>query len=465
MSIKTNTSFLSEIFSAPGRLWMITGFDTVLKSGAVAKVLGTLSLPLEVKEPNPTMLVLHYDDQPPLFQAESPLEICYVKMEHKGTAPEVVRAIEEKVLAYRSDGYHLVAVFIDRPDSSFPILGIDDIGYLYKVYRSIRESALKYNFTAIVQHPFNSQARKLKQTMGDNWLKEQLGRGYYLHTTVLSQEVDSEISIDINSANELVAVLGKHRGYGLHLNRTIQFIVPLVNESPSSLLENLKDEIDHYLDRNPSAVIPYHNNAHMCSVWDIAQSIWEKEKVLTTSGSRQDITVYPEPDATMTLMLAALFHDFGHSGGVTTDNVNIETAIEALLEFYKTTTSFLRFKKSNGDIGRQAHVTHLFSVAVRAIRCTEFPFVTPPEGLLQQVLRDADLLYTAIIGKPELVLEDLREEMQVRLGREISYTEMLEGQKAFLNNAILYTETGKQLWSEKAEPFYAAMESYVSLKS
>lgn len=460
MSIKSDTPFLSEIFGSSARLWMVTGFDTVLDSGAVAKTLGTLSTTME-KETNPLMLVLYYEDHPPVFQVESPLDVYYVRMEQCATAPAVLAAVDIEIANCVANGYSLAGLFIDRPDRSFPVLSLDDTGYLYKIYRHIRNIALKHNLTAIVQHPFSSEAHQLKRSLGPNWLKEQLGGGYYRGSRMLDQEVDSEISIDTCGGSEHVAILGKHRGYGLHLNRTIHSIVPRVNETPSILLEILKDEIDHYLDRNPSAIKPYHNNVHMCSVWDIAQFIWEKEKVTTTSGSRQDVTIYPEPDATMSLMLAAMFHDFGHSGGVTTDSVNIETAIGAVLEFYKTTKTFSRFKRSNGDVTRQANVTHLFSVAVSAIRCTEFPFVTEPQGLLQECLRDADLLYTAIIGKPELVLEDLREEMEVRLGRKITYTEMLEGQKTFLNNATLYTETGKQLWAEKAAPFYAAMETYV----
>lgn len=221
------------------------------------------------------------------------------------------------------------------------------------------------------------------------------------------------------------------------------------------LVKRLYRELQDYLVTNPSRVVPYHNNAHMETVWDIANNIWREEIALPASV-RNDVTAYPDPDARVSLMLAAMLHDYGHSAGEKPDDVNIEVAVAALQDFYSRS-------KVIGFLEKEGMITEaLLRNAISAIRITEFPFIHQPTTLIHKVLRDADLLYTAVRAIPEIVLEDLRSEMQVRMDRPISISEMLVGQKAFLDNAKLFTVTGQAMWNKLAQPFYDAMSEYAT---
>lgn len=224
------------------------------------------------------------------------------------------------------------------------------------------------------------------------------------------------------------------------------------------LVKRLHRELQDYLVTNPSRVVPYHNNAHMETVWEIASDLWNREITLP-SGIRQDTSKYPDPDARMALMMAAMLHDYGHSAGERPDVENIKVATSTLHDFYFHHSAVMKICEKEG-----MDTKAILRNATRAIQCTEFPFVHPPISLVDKVLRDADLLYTAARGIPEIVMEDLRSEMQVRLCRPISYEEMLTGQKAFLDNATLFTVTGKTIWDEIAKPFYDAMDRYTALK-
>jgi hypothetical protein len=100
-------------------------------------------------------------------------------------------------------------------------------------------------------------------------------------------------------------------------------------------------------------------------------------------------------------------------------------------------------------------------IVLEAISCTQFPFVIDPRNRLEEVLRDADILYTACVDDPVIVMEHLRAEMEVAYGRKISYAEMCKGQKAFLESARLFTSTGEHKWALFAKPFFNKLEQYV----
>jgi hypothetical protein len=214
----------------------------------------------------------------------------------------------------------------------------------------------------------------------------------------------------------------------------------------------LYDELVKFHEKNSSGVFPYHNNSHMDEVYKLSLTLYRREKTKPLPETLE----YNELYFRMVLVLATMVHDYGHTGGRLDDVENIQIAIKALRKFVSHSSALTPLRRGHPEL-----MQGILEKAIAAIVCTEFPFVHEPQSLLEKIVRDADLLYTAVMGKPEIVLEGLRAEIRKKLKRFISYTEMLEGQKAFLNNATLYTETGKQLWAEKAAPFYAAMEAYV----
>lgn len=206
--------------------------------------------------------------------------------------------------------------------------------------------------------------------------------------------------------------------------------------------KTLSAELLEELKCNPSKSAPYHNTVHMVKVCDIACWILTREKQHVT-----DVAV-PEEWIGPVLVIAASLHDWGHRAGKTTDDVNVTVAREHAKAFMDK--SVIEFPDC------------VYKAVDSAISCTQFPFVNPPKNHLEKILRDADLLYTTMSGDPAIVLEALRSEMQVALGRSISYNEMCTGQRVFLSNAELFTQAGKRTWAVEAEKFFDAMLDYVT---
>lgn len=82
-----------------------------------------------------------------------------------------------------------------------------------------------------------------------------------------------------------------------------------------------------------------------------------------------------------------------------------------------------------------------------AIGCTVFPFTVAPPTFVERILRDADILYPSMSGDPKIIMDGLRNEIQVSTGKEISYKEMTKGQITFMNNSRLFTSTGRDYWA------------------
>lgn len=191
------------------------------------------------------------------------------------------------------------------------------------------------------------------------------------------------------------------------------------------------------LSHNPSKDLPYHNNEHMVGVWDTAQMLYTQEA--------------PEDDSewrVIQLLFACLLHDYNHSGGKYPDAVNIENAVQAVIK----TVNHCPLELPTG----------FCEVVTEAIRCTQYPFTRSPNSLLERVLRDADLLQATLSGDPKVIMEGLRQELQVSQAKDISYLEMYEQQLSFASGIYFYTLTGVRLWVQNKERFLTSLETYVN---
>lgn len=199
----------------------------------------------------------------------------------------------------------------------------------------------------------------------------------------------------------------------------------------------LKNDLLEFHSQNPKGDNPYHNNTHMAVMTDIAAGIYLKE---TQKVDAHDLTV---------LIVACMLHDWDHSGGQETDDKNILRAI----------AGFMRYLGWGGTGFTIDGIRGEFEEDVKnAIRCTQFPFILEPQGLVQEAIRDADILYAAMTQDPEVILTHLRAEIEIAQQRKISRKEMLAGQQAFLKAAHLYTVTGLELWENHAGRYMKLME-------
>lgn len=193
------------------------------------------------------------------------------------------------------------------------------------------------------------------------------------------------------------------------------------------------------LENNPGGRNPYHGNAHMQYVALAAAQLYQMECV---PEGGYDETSLAE------IVVAALLHDYGHSGGELDDEKNIEIAIDSGLdEMYETLDN--QFGK--GFTERVA--SH--------IRCTQYPFVYEPENRVQQCLRDADAMQSFEPDGVSIIMEGLRAEMQVSRKQPISRKDMAEGQIKFLEGVVYFTDTAKQLHEAMLPCLREAFLSYV----
>ena len=117
---------------------------------------------------------------------------------------------------------------------------------------------------------------------------------------------------------------------------------------------------NYILENNNSNFLPYHNIRHTLhvaqSAHDIYWKILHKECDLCNCDDCAWEDFYSTSEE---LIIAALFHDFNHSGGKLKDKENVDIAINKMREFFlaHTTSSDARIKRIE-DI----------------IRATEYPY-------------------------------------------------------------------------------------------
>lgn len=124
----------------------------------------------------------------------------------------------------------------------------------------------------------------------------------------------------------------------------------------------LKSALSYVILNNTGNTNPYHSFEHLSNVFLYCKEGAEYHEL-------------PEKE-TLHLLLAALFHDFNHSGGELKDNANIANAKMGVSEWYK-----------NSDVALD--VEYINSL----IDITEFPYTIQSNALNlpQQILRDADM--------------------------------------------------------------------------
>jgi hypothetical protein len=156
------------------------------------------------------------------------------------------------------------------------------------------------------------------------------------------------------------------------------------------------------------------------------------------------------------LVLGALFHDFHHTGGnqQVPDSHNIEAAVSGLHEY----KAMLRQK----NVVEWVNFDKVFPIAEEAIRVTEFPFIHEPKNIVQQIIRDADLLYASASADTLYILESLRCEIMKKTGTNITPVDFVKQQRSFLKAATFYTEAGRAMFDAVAPLSLDLLEAYAN---
>lgn len=171
---------------------------------------------------------------------------------------------------------------------------------------------------------------------------------------------------------------------------------------------------------NGSGNIPYHNNDHALTV-----TKW--------CGRLQSMI----PNWTLTsirgMLLGSVLHDIHHSGGAQPDTINVAKAIETVQKF--TSIHARSFNSVEID------------VAVKCVECTVYPFIVKPTTYEQMIIRDADILQSIDIDFENILGDQLRKEIIVSRGENVTRKQFAVGELAFLETLEMYTEPGQVLWA------------------
>jgi hypothetical protein len=183
------------------------------------------------------------------------------------------------------------------------------------------------------------------------------------------------------------------------------------NEVLSAISHNflLCDAFNYILNNSKSNTLPYHNLKHSVDVLGMCMTI--------------------EPTSSITLKLAALFHDFNHSGGELSDEDNVQMAIDGITDYYNYGTENLTEKA-------------LLEI-IEIIEATQYPYIIDKKDLTknQSIIRDADLMVSMNDGFWSMGIFGLMDEMKIE-----DINSMVKGQISFHNSIELTNPTAKYLY-------------------
>lgn len=160
---------------------------------------------------------------------------------------------------------------------------------------------------------------------------------------------------------------------------------------------------------------PYHNFRHLFHMlWLCYNACQYYADVLSKRQMRN-------------LLIAALFHDFDHSGKAGNDDLNIEIAIRGLRKHIAPEDE------------------HFFEDICSIIRPTEYPYKVSADGLplSAQIMRDADVSQAFSTAWIQQVIFGLAKEWGV------PPIKVLEMQEPFLSNLRFTTVWAKKMFGEK----------------
>lgn len=181
---------------------------------------------------------------------------------------------------------------------------------------------------------------------------------------------------------------------------------------------NISDQLEFVLGNNPSNDLPYHNLTHTLSM---VLCCYE-------AGTHYNLPLV----SLRPLCVAALFHDYDHSGGAQSDSANISNAISGFLH-QNCLNSFPWY-------------TEYATQVPRFIAVTEYPYVLSPVCIEERILRDCDLLSIIYDDWYDRIIIGLGMEMSVKYGRTVTEYEMVKGQIDFLGSVKLFTDWGRSLF-------------------
>lgn len=190
-----------------------------------------------------------------------------------------------------------------------------------------------------------------------------------------------------------------------------------VNNFTEKEIDIIFDDAKKYITKNNDVENHYHNNKHMLDVFNNSMILFDeykKEYELKTVDK-------------ICLGLAALFHDYNHSGGKLKDDENIEIALNELKKYLNIIDKI-----------------DLYNNIKKIITVTEYPHKDVDLDILQKIIRDADTM-GGIVDGWVYVVKSLAKEYNKSL------KDFIPTQIKFIENAKFNTEYCNELLKNNKE--------------
>lgn len=215
------------------------------------------------------------------------------------------------------------------------------------------------------------------------------------------------------------------------------------------LSRGLLDMWKHVEVTNPGRDNAYHNTRHMQAVAQLSLDL------LRVTPEYLTMTAEERTFSEVVVVVAGMWHDYGHTAGRLSDAENIKIATTAFIDYLVAAEGVAVHAPSP----MVQYSNDLLADRVSdVLYVTEFPFIHNPSSIEQRVVRDADLLYT-FSNETCTILGGLYAEILPKLNG-MSFTEFVQGQKAFHDNVVLYTLPGKAIHSQQATRIIQAQSEY-----
>jgi hypothetical protein len=149
------------------------------------------------------------------------------------------------------------------------------------------------------------------------------------------------------------------------------------------------------------------------------------------------------------MIVSALFHDHNHSGGVTTDDINVERA-----------RNFVKGARMRSALPACISAHHLS----QNIACTQFhkgTFQFAPDTFIRKCLRDADLMSIYSQEGRCLLVHLFGSELNVDLTSDPKLREALQKNTDFLRTHEMFTPFGQAMKSQYLEESLKKFENHV----
>lgn len=225
--------------------------------------------------------------------------------------------------------------------------------------------------------------------------------------------------------------------------------------------EILNKALKHVIYNNPSNNLPYHNLNHTLFKLICSFNIYINSEYIDFCVSDFDYchkhcnNTYDSSEqvSLFVLLLSDLLHDYAHTGGIETDDINIQIAKDNFIEFIKPFETILN------EIGC---FNKLITGVCNVLDATQYPYVKQNLTEIDKMSRDSDLMSVLQENWFTQIIIGLHTEINTSLTKQgkspISLKDHIINQMRFFLSITFYTEYANKICYPKIKDAIKMLE-------